>query len=140
MSELLFVIVGVVSGLVVGLVFAKAGIAYRRLPYAIVILLAAVFYPILAAPGTPDAWHLLWWISLGIFAIPAVVGLFASPWWIAVGLILHAVFDAAVGLAGATHHVCPFYVPWCTGFDLALGIVFVFRVCITPESRVSSNR
>jgi hypothetical protein len=140
MSELLFVIIGVVSGLVVGLVFAKAGIGFKRLPYAITILLAAVLYPIFVAPGTPDGWQLMWWISLGVFAIPAVVGLVASPWWIAGGLFLHAVFDVAVGLAGGTQYVYSFYIPWCAGFDLAIAFLFVFRICITPESRFSSGR
>ncbi len=137
MTSVLFIAVGLFSGLVLGVVFSKVGVAYARWPYALTIALAAALYPLLQTGPITETWGWAFWISLGLFLVPALIGLFRSPWWIAWGLILHSFFDIIAGFAGVSQWVGPFYAPWCAGLDLALGLLFVFRVCVTPETRVS---
>ncbi|NNE35514.1 MAG: hypothetical protein HKN13_09765 [Rhodothermales bacterium] len=139
MITLLFLFVGVVSAIVVGIVLSKLGAAYSRWPYAAIVVAAAAIYLLIQSPSTPDNWQFTWYAGIAAFAVLAVLGLFRSPWWIAIGLLLHGVFDSAVTIAGASTWVGSAYGPWCAGFDIALSLIFILRVCVTPESRISRD-
>lgn len=139
MIVILFLFVGIVSGIFVATALTMVGLADRRWPYALVIVLGGLAYPLVQSLGSStEFWGSTWYISIAMFSIIALLGLFRSPWWIAAGLILHGLFDLAIGSAGSAAAVGPFYSPWCAGLDFTLGLIFVFRVCITPEPRYST--
>lgn len=148
MIFLLSIIVGTFTGVAFAIVLTKLKIAYRRWPYALAVVAAAVIYPVALAANQPEGYQVFSYAGLVAFVVIATLGMARSPWWIVAGLFLHALFDLAALLAGFKIAVGATVAPlfgsaieaWCIGFDLVLAVVFMFRVCISPEPTESHGK
>ncbi len=125
---LIMVLIGIVIGIANIAVVRKYIPRFEKNTWGVSLILVALIYVAFLLRGGEGNW--LWIEPAGVvfYGIFAVVGMTVSPATLGVGWLLHAFWDAGLHSGDAVEFVPSWYLGFCLGFDLAVGLYLFTRI------------